>query len=65
MVLLAPLNLPRKKLSTFPLSGRAGALATTRELVVPRFPYIIVYRLSVDCIEIIGMFHAAQDLPRG
>ncbi len=30
------------RLSTFPLSGRTGAVETTRELVVPRLPFIVV-----------------------
>ncbi len=54
-----------KRLATFPLSGRAGIVETTRELVVPRLPYIAVYRLVNDTVEIIAVFHAARDKPRG
>jgi len=54
-----------RRLSTFPRSGRAGAVETTRELIVQRLPYIVVYRINGDIIEIIGVFHAARDLPRG
>ena len=53
------------RLSDFPLSGRKGAVETTRELVIPRLPYIAVYCLVSDRIEIIAVFHAAQNFPRG
>ena len=52
------------RLSTFPLSGRNGAVETTRELVVPRLPFIVVYRKTPEAVEIIAVFHAAQDKPR-
>jgi toxin ParE1/3/4 len=53
------------RLAQFPLLGRMGAVATTRELVIPRLPYIAVYRVNVDIVEVIAVFHAAQDRPRG
>ena len=53
------------RLAMFPHSGRKGAVETTRELVVPRLPYIVVYRVEPDTVEIISVFHAAQDHPRG
>jgi toxin ParE1/3/4 len=52
------------RLGDFPLSGRRGAVDTTREMVITRLPYIVVYRLNDDSIEIIAVFHAAQDKPR-
>ncbi len=52
------------RLTMFPLSGRSGSVETTRELVIPRLPYIAVYRLISDTVEIIAVFHAAQDKPR-
>ena len=54
-----------QRLANFPLSGRRGAVETTRELVIPRLPYIVVYRLADDRVEIIAVFHAARDFPRG
>ncbi len=53
------------RLALFPLMGRVGSVASTRELVVPRLPYIVVYRIADDELQIIAVFHAAQDLPRG
>jgi toxin ParE1/3/4 len=53
------------RLSLFPLSGRIGAVEGTRELVIPRLPYIAVYHVIGDEVQIIAVFHAAQDIPRG
>jgi addiction module RelE/StbE family toxin len=53
------------RLSQFPHSGRLGAIAGTRELVVRRLPYIVVYRVTEEAVEIVAVFHAAQDIPRG
>jgi toxin ParE1/3/4 len=52
------------RLAMFPLSGRNGAVETTRELVIPRLPYIAVYRITTESVEIIAVFHAAQNKPR-
>jgi len=53
------------RLSQFPQSGRLGAVETTRELVIPRLPFIAVYRVANEAVEIIAVFHAAQNRPRG
>jgi plasmid stabilization system protein ParE len=43
----------------------SSAVETTRELVVPRLPYIAVYHVMDDEVQIIAAFHAAQNVPRG
>ena len=48
------------RLEMFPYSGRRGSVEGTYELVVPRLPYIAVYRVA-ERVEIIAVFHAAQD----
>ena len=53
------------RLAHFPRSGRNGGTPNTREIVVPKLPYIIVYRIKLDCAEIVAVFHAAEDRPRG
>jgi addiction module RelE/StbE family toxin len=50
-------------LSEFPLMGRAGTLAGTREMGVPGLPYVIVYRIDVDAVTILGVYHGAQLRP--
>ena len=61
---IAAIERSTMRLADFPLSGRIGAVEATRELVVPQLPFIAVYRLIHDGVEIIGVFHAAQDRPR-
>lgn len=43
--------------------GRAGRVAGTRELVLSRTPYIVVYRVG-DAVEIIAVMHGARDWPK-
>jgi len=48
------------RLSQFPQRGRAGVVPGTLELVIPGLPYIIVYRLMGDDIEIVTIVHGAR-----
>lgn len=50
-------------LAQFPGLGRPGRVPGTRELVLQDFPYIIPYRVRNDTVEILRVFHAAQQLP--
>lgn len=52
-----------KRLQQFPHSGRPGKLEGTRELVVPGFPYVIVYRAGSSSVEILRVFHTSRDWP--
>jgi addiction module RelE/StbE family toxin len=49
-----------KDLEEFPLLGRAGEIAGTRELVLPKYPYTIIYRLTADKVRIIAVLHQLQ-----
>jgi toxin ParE1/3/4 len=46
-----------------PLRGRPGRWPGTRELVVPRTPYIVPYRVQGDVIEVLCVFHGARRWP--
>jgi toxin ParE1/3/4 len=48
------------RLMAFPLSGRRGTIEGTRLLVVPNLPYIVVYRVTEDTIDIISVLHTAR-----
>ena len=50
-------------LGSFPYMGRAGSEEGTREWVVPRLPYIVVYEVDEnrDEVIVIAVFHGAQD----
>ena len=40
--------------------GRIGKQPGTRELVFPSLPYIAVYRIAKDAVEILHIWHGAQ-----
>ncbi len=44
-----------------PYSGRAGLIKNTRELIIPKTKYILVYRLKNEIIEIIAVVHSSMD----
>jgi toxin ParE1/3/4 len=50
-------------LTIYPLLGRAGIVPGTRERILTRFPYKIVYELRADIIEIHRVLHMARQLP--
>jgi toxin ParE1/3/4 len=45
-------------LETLPGRGRPGRIGGTREL--SHSPYIIVYRVSAETVEILRIYHSAQ-----
>ena len=48
-----------KSLSNFPERGRPGLAEGSRELMIV-WPYILVYQVTADVIEIIRVWHGAQ-----
>ena len=50
-------------LSDFRFLGRAGSIADTRELVIERTAYVVVYRVEEDAIRILRVLHGAQEWP--
>jgi len=53
-----------ERLKEFPNSGRPGRLEGTRELVVPRTPFIVVYRLAKERVELLRVLRGAQKWPK-
>lgn len=53
----------RLQLSTAPFSGREGRIPGTRELVVPRLPYIVAYRVHRDTIQVLRVLHTSLRWP--
>lgn len=47
-----------------PRIGRPGRLDGTRELVVTRTPYVVVYSIGADEINILAVLHHAQNWPK-
>lgn len=50
-----------RRLGESPQIGRPGLREGTREWVVSRTPYVLVYRASAQVVEILHVWHAAQD----
>lgn len=46
-----------------PQLGRPGRLAGTRELVIPRTPFIAAYRIKAGRIEVLAVIHTARSWP--
>ncbi len=50
-------------LRRFPERGRSGREPGTRELVVPRTPFVVPYRNSGREIQILAVLHGRRDWP--
>ena len=46
-----------------PPTVRAGRVPGTRELIIPRTPYIVPYRIQQPTIQILRVYHAARRWP--
>lgn len=52
-----------RNLRTFPRQGRPGRVAETRELPIPGTPFLVVYAVARDGIDILRLLHGAQRYP--
>jgi addiction module RelE/StbE family toxin len=50
-------------LSRFPRSGRIGRVPGTRERVVGRTPYILVYQIVSGRVRILRVYHGSREWP--
>ena len=46
-----------------PQMGRPGRVAGTRELVISSTPFVVIYRLQEQSIEVLRLLHSAQQWP--
>ena len=56
-------GLVERQLPSMPESGRPGRLPGTRELVVPKTPYFVPYRIAGATIEVVRVIHGARRWP--
>jgi len=50
-----------RSLRASPHRGRPGHLNGTRELPLVPLPYVVVYSVKADAVEILHIYHGAQD----
>lgn len=50
-------------LKNFPKRGRVGKKPGTRELVLPSLPYVIVYQVKGESVNIVRILHGSQEWP--
>jgi toxin ParE1/3/4 len=50
-------------LERYPQMGRPGRVTRTRELVIAGTPFIVVFRLHRDQVQILSILHAARKWP--
>jgi toxin ParE1/3/4 len=52
-----------QQLAAFPMSGKAGRVPGTRELVISNTPFIPAYAIDKADIVILAIYHGAQRWP--
>jgi toxin ParE1/3/4 len=52
-----------RSLKQTPQRGRPGREEGTREILFPPLPYVAVYRLNKQAIEVLRIYHHAQNRP--
>lgn len=50
-----------ERLRLFPQMGRPSRRPNTRELAVAGTPFVLVYRVRNDALEILALYHGAQN----
>jgi toxin ParE1/3/4 len=46
-----------------PMMGRPGKADGTREFAIARTPYILIYRVNAEVLEVLRVIHGAQQWP--
>ncbi|MBV8812494.1 MAG: type II toxin-antitoxin system RelE/ParE family toxin [Acidobacteriaceae bacterium] len=52
-----------RALKRWPERGRPGREEGTREILFPPLPYVAVYQVKKEAIEVLRVYHGAQDRP--
>jgi len=62
--LFASITTIADQLGRFPFLGRPGRIATTREISIPRYPYVIVYSIPDEyTLRIDAILHTSRKWP--
>lgn len=57
---MAAIKSAAQKIEKSPLAYRDGKRSGTRELIMRRFPYVLVYRIRPDRITVLRVLHQAM-----
>jgi toxin ParE1/3/4 len=57
---LAEIRISANGLREFPMLGHTGRRSGTRELVLPKYPFTIIYRLTSTKVIIVAVIHQAR-----
>lgn len=52
------------QLEQYPLMGRYGRVAGTRELIIVNTPYLVIYRVKEETVQIIRVLHTSRKYPQ-
>jgi toxin ParE1/3/4 len=51
------------QLKNYPFMGKSGRIENTRELIIPNTPYILIYRIKEETVEILRILHTSKRYP--
>lgn len=63
IALVLKMQAATQQLADFPMMGRAGRVEGTRELVITHSPYLVIYRVKGNAVEILRVLHASMRYP--
>jgi toxin ParE1/3/4 len=53
-----------ERVAEFPSMGKEGRIPGTREWVVPKWPYIVPYRIRDGRLQVMRIFHTRRQPPK-
>jgi plasmid stabilization system protein ParE len=62
-VVYARIDQATAHLRNHPAMGRPGRIPGTRELVIPRTPFVAIYVVERGVVRIVSLHHTAQEWP--
>jgi toxin ParE1/3/4 len=57
------IQIAASQLESYPFMGRPGRVEDTRELVISGIPYIVIYRVKEESVEILRVLHTSKRYP--
>jgi addiction module RelE/StbE family toxin len=51
------------QLQNYPFMGKNGRVEGTKELIISNSPYILIYRIKEESVEVLRILHASKRYP--